>query len=69
MEHADKKILALLLTEGSHPLEGKIDNIKNLYDAGYRAMGLQHFFDNELGGSLTWEITKRVNGFWKRSCP
>ncbi|PKQ06996.1 MAG: peptidase M19 [Alphaproteobacteria bacterium HGW-Alphaproteobacteria-11] len=42
----------LLATEGSHPLEGKLENIERLYDAGYRMMGLQHFFDNELGGSL-----------------
>lgn len=46
------RILGLLLTEGAHPLEGEISNIERLYDEGYRAMGLQHFFDNELGGSL-----------------
>jgi microsomal dipeptidase-like Zn-dependent dipeptidase len=46
------RVLGLLLTEGAHPLEGEIENIKRLYDEGYRAMGLQHFFDNELGGSL-----------------
>ncbi|MEP3655424.1 MAG: membrane dipeptidase [Litorimonas sp.] len=46
------RLLGLLLTEGAHPLEGDIKNIKRLYDEGYRAMGLQHFFDNELGGSL-----------------
>ena len=45
-------IATLLLTEGAHPLEGKIENIARLYDEGYRAMGLQHFFDNELGGSM-----------------
>lgn len=44
-------LVTLLLTEGSHPLEGKLENIERLYDEGYRAMGLQHFFDNELGGS------------------
>jgi len=44
-------LAALLLTEGSHPLEGKIENVERLFDEGYRAMGLQHFFDNELGGS------------------
>lgn len=42
----------LLATEGAHPLEGNIDNVKRLYDAGFRMVGLQHFFDNELGGSL-----------------
>ena len=45
-------IATLLLIEGSHPLEGKIENIARLYNEGYRAMGLQHFFDNELGGSM-----------------
>ena len=42
----------MLLTEGAHPLEGKIENIARLKIEGYRAMGLQHFFDNELGGSM-----------------
>ena len=46
------RLLGLLLTEGAHPLEGDIKNIKRLYDEGFRAMGLQHFFDNELGGSM-----------------
>lgn len=45
-------LTTLLLTEGSHPLESKIENIDHLYNEGYRAMGLQHFFDNELGGSM-----------------
>ncbi|MEL6686308.1 MAG: M20/M25/M40 family metallo-hydrolase [Pseudomonadota bacterium] len=45
-------IVGLLLTEGAHPLEGEIENVQRLYDEGYRAMGLQHFFDNELGGSM-----------------
>ena len=42
----------LLGTEGSHALSGDPDNIQRLYDAGFRMMSLQHFFDNELGGSL-----------------
>jgi len=46
------RLLGLLLTEGAHPLEGKIENIARLKSEGYRAMGLQHFFDNELGGSM-----------------
>ncbi|MGJ8558809.1 MAG: dipeptidase [Litorimonas sp.] len=45
-------IVGLLLTEGAHPLEGQIENVERLFNEGYRAMGLQHFFDNELGGSL-----------------
>ena len=45
-------IIGVLATEGSHPLEGELSNIERLYDEGYRMMGLQHFFDNKLGGSL-----------------
>ncbi len=52
MDQPEGTIIGLLLTEGSHPLEGKIENIDHLFDEGYRMMGLQHFFDNELGGSL-----------------
>ena len=44
-------LLALLATEGLHPLEGKLENVDALYDAGFRIMGLTHFFDNEIGGS------------------
>ena len=42
----------LLGIEGGHPLEGDLANMNVLYAAGYRLIGLQHFFDNELGGSL-----------------
>ncbi|MEP6388936.1 MAG: dipeptidase [Halioglobus sp.] len=47
-----KMVGGLLGTEGSHALEGELANIERLYDAGFRMMGLQHFFDNRLGGSL-----------------
>jgi microsomal dipeptidase-like Zn-dependent dipeptidase len=42
----------LLATEGAHPLQGELANLQKLHDAGFRMIGLQHFFDNELGGSL-----------------
>ncbi len=42
----------LLGVEGAHPLEGDFAKLQGLQDAGYRVIGLQHFFDNELGGSL-----------------
>lgn len=42
----------LLGIEGAHPLEGDIANLQRLQDAGYRMIALQHFFNNELGGSL-----------------
>ncbi len=48
----DKIIGALLGTEGSHALDGDIENVQALFDAGFRMMSLQHFFDNRLGGSL-----------------
>ena len=41
----------LLSIEGLHALEGDISNLEAFYDAGYRMMGLVHFFDNEVGGS------------------
>jgi len=49
---SEKIVLGLLGIEGCHCLEGKLENVKGLYDAGYRMISLHHFFDNELGGSL-----------------
>lgn len=46
---------AVLGSEGGHPLEGDIANLRVLYGAGFRLIGLTHFFDNELGGSLHGE--------------
>lgn len=46
---------AILGSEGGHPLEGDAANLDVLYNAGFRLMGLTHFFDNELGGSLHGE--------------
>ena len=43
---------AMLSVEGAHSLEGKAANLKVLYDAGFRMIGLAHFFDNELAGSM-----------------
>lgn len=47
-----RSVGALLGSEGGHPLEGDLANLDVLYDAGFRLIGLTHFFDNELGGSL-----------------
>jgi len=46
-----QQVAAVLATEGLHPLEGKLENVDTLYDAGFRIAGLTHFFDNEVGGS------------------
>ncbi len=48
----EKVVGGLLGIEGAHPLEGKLENLDKLEDAGYRLIALQHFFDNELGGTL-----------------
>jgi microsomal dipeptidase-like Zn-dependent dipeptidase len=45
-------LVGILETEGAHPLEGDLENIDRLYEEGYRMIGLQHFFDNRVGGSL-----------------
>lgn len=45
------RVAAILVTEGLHPLEGQLENLDRLYDAGFRITGLTHFFDNEVGGS------------------
>ena len=42
----------LLSVEGAHDLEGRLANLDRLYAAGFRMVGLVHFFDNELGGSM-----------------
>jgi len=37
--------------EGAHALEGKVENLDRLFDAGVRLIGMAHFFDNEFSGS------------------
>jgi membrane dipeptidase len=53
----------VLATEGAHPLEGEIANLQRLYNAGFRMIGLHHFFDNELGGSLHGESKGGLSPF------
>jgi microsomal dipeptidase-like Zn-dependent dipeptidase len=42
---------ALLAIEGAHALESDPKNLERLFDAGYRMIGLTHFFDNDYAGS------------------
>jgi len=51
-EQGNSLIAGVFVIEGAHPLEGRIDNIDVLFEAGLRVIGMTHFFDNELGGSL-----------------
>ncbi|MEL7538605.1 MAG: membrane dipeptidase [Pseudomonadota bacterium] len=43
---------ALYLIEGAHPLEGELGNLDRLFEQGLRIVGLVHFFDNDVAGSL-----------------
>lgn len=42
---------ALLAIEGAHAAEGDPDGLERLFAAGYRMLGLAHFFDNAYAGS------------------
>ena len=66
-EDDSKLIAGLLGTEGSHALDGDLDNIKRLYEAGFRMMSLQHFFDNKLGGSLHGESNTGLTDFGREA--
>jgi membrane dipeptidase len=58
-----RPVAALLGIEGAHALDGSIENVDGLYDAGFRMVGLQHFFDNRLGGSLHGRSRKGLTDF------
>lgn len=48
----DEAITAGILgIEGAHALEGDLANVDRVFDAGFRLLGLTHFFDNAVGGS------------------
>ncbi len=57
----------LIGTEGSHALDDKLENIDVLYNAGFRMMSLQHFFDNALGGSLHGTSQLGLTDFGKQA--
>lgn len=46
---------ALLSTEGGQNLEGQVANVARLQAAGFRMLGLAHFFDTDLAGSMAGE--------------
>ena len=66
-EDGSEVVAALLGTEGSHALDGDLANIQQLYDAGFRMMSLQHFFDNKLGGSLHGESNAGLTEFGRQA--
>jgi microsomal dipeptidase-like Zn-dependent dipeptidase len=48
--HSDD-VGAFLGTEGAQPLEGKLENLDDLYAAGFRMMAPTHFTDTAIGGA------------------
>src|SRR5947207_7431167 len=49
---ARRATAGLLAIEGAHALDGELANVDVLFDAGYRMLGLAHFFDNAYAGSV-----------------
>lgn len=49
------QVAGILAMEGLQALGGNLARLDTLYDAGFRVMGLTHFFDNEVGGSSAGE--------------
>ena len=58
-------VAGLLSLEGAFALNGKLENIDALYEAGFRIVGLNHFLNNELGGS---SVDKGNKGLTKFGC-
>ena len=50
-EGNSKLTAGFLGIEGAQAMEGKLENLDRLYEAGYRMMSPSHFFDTEIGGS------------------
>jgi microsomal dipeptidase-like Zn-dependent dipeptidase len=59
----ERPVAALLGIEGAHALEGSLENVDGLYEAGFRMVSLQHFFDNRLGGSLHGQSDEGLSDF------
>lgn len=45
------QVSALLAIEGLHALDGRLEGLDALFAAGFRMMGLTHFFDNAVAAS------------------
>lgn len=46
-----RAIAGLLAIEGAHALEGRLENVDVLFDAGYRMISLAHYQNSEMGGA------------------
>jgi membrane dipeptidase len=62
----ERPVAALLGMEGAHALEGRIENVDRVCEAGFRLVSLQHFFDNRLGGSLHGQSGEGLTAFGRK---
>ena len=62
-ENQQELVGSLLALEGSHALNGKLTNLKKLYDLSFRILGMTHFFDNDVGGSAQGENKGGLSAF------
>lgn len=60
---------ALLSSEGMQNLEGNAANLEVLHRAGFRMMGLTHFFDNDIAGSMHGEKKGGLTALGRRLVP
>jgi membrane dipeptidase len=60
---------ALLSSEGMQNLEGNAANLEVLHRAGFRMMGLTHFFDNDIAGSMHGERKGGLTALGRRLVP
>lgn len=49
--------------EGAQVMQGRLDTVESLYRAGFRMVGLTHFFDNAVGGSAHGEVKGGLTAF------
>jgi membrane dipeptidase len=70
--YAEERLLRPAITagylgvEGAQVLEGKLENVQRLFDAGIRMMSPSHFFDTDVGGSAHGERKIGLTDFGRR---
>jgi len=55
-------VAAILAVEGAHALDGDLANLDSLDAAGFRIVGLAHFFDNAYAGSAHGVVKGGLTG-------
>jgi membrane dipeptidase len=67
-ERREKRAISagFLGVEGAQVLEGKLENVQRLFDAGIRMLSPSHFFDTEVGGSAHGEHKTGLTPFGRR---